>query len=180
MNEEWKLVPWNAAYEVSSFGRVRSVDRVIHIVDGRVRCLRGRLIKTCLAGRDKREVVRLVECSGQRGQAYYVSRLVLLAFVGDPVGGMEASHINGDRLDNRLANLCWESRAENEARKAAHGTRLHGDKAPWAKLTEAAVRSMRAEYSGARGDAARLARKYGIDTRHAWAIVKRHAWKSVV
>lgn len=48
---------------------------------------------------------------------------VLLAFVGPrPSPAHHGAHGNGDQLDNRLSNLSWKTKVENEADKRAHGT----------------------------------------------------------
>lgn len=46
-----------------------------------------------------------------------VHRLVLMAFVGMPPEGKECDHINRVRDDNRLENLRWVTKIENEANK---------------------------------------------------------------
>jgi len=52
-----------------------------------------------------------------------VHRLVALTFLGPPVGERkEAAHKNGKPSDNRLENIVWSSRSENEQHKRAHGT----------------------------------------------------------
>lgn len=43
----------------------------------------------------------------------YVHRLVLTAFVGQPLVGQVCDHWNGNRHDNRLSNLRWCSQKEN-------------------------------------------------------------------
>lgn len=43
----------------------------------------------------------------------YVHRLVLEAFVGPCLEGMECDHINTDPGDNRLENLRWVTRSQN-------------------------------------------------------------------
>lgn len=44
---------------------------------------------------------------------FYVHRLILITFAGDPPAGCEACHNNGVPDDNRLANLRWDTRSEN-------------------------------------------------------------------
>ena len=70
-------------------------------------------------------------------------RLVLDAFIGPCPPGHEASHLNGDPSDNRLANLTWESRPENNRRKHEHGTAPVGEANPAAKFTAEQVRAIR-------------------------------------
>src|SRR5436309_3088927 len=46
------------------------------------------------------------------GQSYWrtVHRLVLEAFVGPRLPGMECRHLDGNTKNNRLSNICWGSR----------------------------------------------------------------------
>ena len=49
-----------------------------------------------------------------------VSRIVCLAFHGEPDNdSMHASHIDGNRKNNRADNLCWESASWNNHRRVA-------------------------------------------------------------
>jgi hypothetical protein len=67
------------------------------------------------------------------------SRLVLMEFVGIPADGLEACHNNGNRSDDRLTNLRWDSRKANHEDKRKHGTAPIGVKHPMAKLNEEQV-----------------------------------------
>lgn len=51
------------------------------------------------------------------GQRYdfFVHRLVLETFVGPCPVGMESCHNNGDKNDNRVENLRWDTSAANKA-----------------------------------------------------------------
>jgi hypothetical protein len=40
-------------------------------------------------------------------RAFYVHRLVAEAFLGPRPAGKETMHLNGDRTDNRVANLAY-------------------------------------------------------------------------
>jgi hypothetical protein len=53
---------------------------------------------------------------------YYVHRVILETFVGPCPEGCETRHLNGNNRDNRLQNLCWGTKKENEADKLNHGT----------------------------------------------------------
>lgn len=79
---------------------------------------------------------------------YFVHRVVLLAFIGDPpTPRHQARHLNGDRTDNHLANLAWGTPRENSADRARHGTTARGERNGYAKLTDdnvAAARVLRA------------------------------------
>jgi hypothetical protein len=126
--EEWRSVPTDCRYEVSSFGRVR-----------RIRAVGGyRYLKYRKAG------AGYLQVSLGRRNNNYVHRLVLFAFVGPPpVGKPEAAHWNGVITDNRLKNLRWSNHIENESDKIRHGTGPIGERNGMAKLTEKQVREIK-------------------------------------
>lgn len=112
--ERWKAVPeYEGLYEVSDFGRVKSLDRVTN--GGRQKGMIRRLTDTpsghlCVSL--SREGVQ---------KTYLVHRLVLRAFVSDCPPDTETRHLNDDPKDNRLANLRWGSRPENMLDRVRNG-----------------------------------------------------------
>jgi hypothetical protein len=112
--EQWRPAPGWSAYEVSSRGRVRSVDRVL--TDGRE--AGGKPLKP---SKDKDGYRYVILVNGPERWRVHVGRLVLFTFGGwPPEPGMEALHGNGRRWDNRLANLRWGTKPENGADRRRH------------------------------------------------------------
>lgn len=123
--EEWCAIPGQEGrYEVSNLGRVRSLRRrgKSHGV-GYDRPRPEPLVMRLDTTPDGYRTVHLAGSPRRR-----VHRLVLEAFVGPCPAGHEGSHLNGDRADNRLANLRWLIHVENETHKVLHGTLPTGDR----------------------------------------------------
>lgn len=86
-------------YEVSSYGRIRSFGRC----------------GTRLLKRAKNRAYRQVTiCINGRRAAVCVHRVVAEAFLQRPEWGEDVHHINHDPSDNRLVNLCWVTKSQNQ------------------------------------------------------------------
>lgn len=117
--ERWlPVVGFESVYEVSDYGRVRSVDRVVALKNHpklKYRTMRGRVLfqKTNLpSGRGyKRKQVCL--CKENREFTFNVARLVAEAFLPNPENKPFVLHLNDDATDNRVQNLQWGDHAEN-------------------------------------------------------------------
>lgn len=112
-------------YEVSTCGRVRSVDRVIIDSIGRVRRLKGRPLVPKM-GTTGHWVVILSIADLPHTRA--IHRLVLETFVGPRPAGMEGCHGPAGQLDNHLTNLRWDTRSENQLDRVRHGTHYWANK----------------------------------------------------
>ena len=75
-----------------------------------------------------------------------VSRLVLLAFRGQPRRGHECCHKNGDATDDRLRNVRWGTRRSNCADKRRHGTAPTGARNGNAKITSTTAVEIRTRW----------------------------------
>lgn len=114
--EVWRpVVGYELSYEVSTEGRVRSLDRVD--TNGRTR--RG-VILVNLIGSSGYPQVNLHY--GGHQETRHVHRLVIEAFGTEPKDGEEVRHMNGNPLDNSIANLAWGTHLENMHDQQVHGT----------------------------------------------------------
>jgi hypothetical protein len=112
------------------------------------------------------------------GKYSQVSRLVLMAFVGSPETGAEASHLDGNPLNNALGNLAWETRQENEDHKVEHGTRPMGESQYFSKLTDDRVREIRwLRQCGWK--LTELAERYGVYMTTIGKVCSGETWKHV-
>lgn len=107
-----------------------------------------------------------------------VHRLVLEAFVGPCPEGMEACHADGNRTNNALSNLRWDTPKANAADRERHGKTYRGERIRLAKLTPERVLQIRAEYAA--GTPHRhLAARHGVNESTTRAIIAGRAWRHV-
>jgi len=105
--EQWLwVVGYEGAYEVSTYGRVRSVDRE----DSIGRKLTGMVMKQTINDDGYHQIVLSLE---GKSRTFKVHRLVGIAFIPNPEGKPEINHIDEDKSNNYLYNLEWNTRQEN-------------------------------------------------------------------
>ncbi|MCA1984209.1 NUMOD4 motif-containing HNH endonuclease [Nocardioides nematodiphilus] len=126
--EQWTQIPGFPDYLVSDQGRVMSFRRKAT-----------RILKP---GGSTYPVVTLCRDDGKK--AFLVHHLVLLAFEGPRPKGMEVRHLNGKETDNRLVNLAYGTKKQNELDKRIHGR--SGKKLTWSDARE--MRALWKEKSG--------------------------------
>lgn len=134
MIEVWKAVDRAPeTYEVSNLGRVRSIDRV----DARGCHRRGKLLT---GSKDTHGYWQVSLWYNHRTNLVLVHHLVLEAFIGSKPEGLQACHNNGDRTDNQVGNLRWDTPAANLDDQYKHGRQQPRGEEHWnAKLTESEV-----------------------------------------
>jgi len=107
-----------------------------------------------------------------------VHTFVALAFIGKRQSGMQIRHIDGNRNNNRLSNLCYGTVSENANDKRAHGTMTLGEKSPAAKLTERQVREIRIRAKAGEIQK-RLSEEYGVNPMQISRIIRGERWGHV-
>jgi len=172
-NEQWAPANgYEGVYEVSTYGRVRSLDRLIVSVTGQKYMLPGVMLKLQL---DKRGYYWVSFSLHSRIKRKYVHQLVLDTFVRPKRPGEEGRHLNGCPTDNRLNNLAWGTKAENIADAKAHGTFPVLERRPGAKLTRAQVRAIFTSNESS----SVLARQNGVGIGVVRQIKLRETWAAV-
>lgn len=110
--EIWKDVPgYEGHYQVSSWGNVKSLDRVINRSGTQGNpSLPGRLLSQ---QKNDKGYLRVRLCLNAKNKTARVSRLVALAFVPNPDNLPEVNHDDLDKENNHYKNLSWSTRIEN-------------------------------------------------------------------
>lgn len=165
--------PW---YEVSNHGRVRRAVPGPATRSGRV-----------LTG-GKVSGYPTVTLRGEGGAqaSFLVHHLVATAFLppcpgehGAGRGRLQLDHINGDRRDNRAANLRWVTYRQNEANKKRLGRTARGEGHGCAVLDCAAVVSIREAYATGDVSQAELADRFGVAHGTIGQVVRGRNWSHV-
>ena len=109
--ELWKPISgYEGIYEVSSLGRVRSLDRVVVDYRGIEKSVGGKILKPGVTNKGY-YIVSLN--SVDKRHTLTVHRLVANAFVPNLDNKPQVNHINGIKTDNRICNLEWLTNEEN-------------------------------------------------------------------
>lgn len=163
--EIWRPIDAAPSYSVSSFGRVARV----HGGQGARPLLRRQDLENSGYYR-----VRLFENGKQIRLS--VHRLVATAFLGPPpTKKHQVAHYDNDKTNNCVENLRWATCAENIADKNRHGTQARGETQTKAKLTNEAVRAIRASDL----TNAELSRQFNVSWTTIDRVRKRQNWAHV-
>lgn len=175
MIEIWKpVVGLENIYSVSNVGRIKRT--------GKARGARvGHFIRPQIGGTDGKYHKVIL---GRNHGRDYVHRIVAKAFHGPPpTTKHEVNHINGNTKDNRVDNLEWVTRSENNyhsytalGRKASPSV---GEKQWNSKLTEDKVREIRRLWATNEYLQRELADMFGVLQTTISRIVLYQSWKHI-
>ncbi|AAP74502.1 HNH endonuclease [Lactobacillus phage phiJL-1] len=116
--EIWKSLPSVSGVEVSTLGRVRTLDKVVSS-EKYTRFQKGRVLKPFDSGKGYLQVG--IQIDGKRTMKY-VHRLVAQTFINNLDGLPEINHKDNNPLNNNVSNLEWCTREYNMAYKEKYGT----------------------------------------------------------
>ena len=117
MKEIWKDIKgYEGYYQVSNLGRVKSLFRQVKHSQGNVRNHYERILKNNYDGNGYASVGLYKNAKAKK---VHVHRLVMLAFEENPHNKPEVNHLDENKKNNRLDNLEWVTKKENEN----HGTK---------------------------------------------------------
>lgn len=105
MIEQWLPIEgYDGLYEVSNFGRFRSVSRVYTRSNGLKQTLHGKILHPA---KYKREQLRIQFIKNKICKNYMACHLVMNAFKGKHPTKKHIKHLDGNKENNRLDNLEW-------------------------------------------------------------------------
>jgi hypothetical protein len=99
---------YEGIYQVSNYGNVKSLERIIIRKDGKQRTIKNKIKEGTHTKGYKR--VALVDVIGN-SKNFYVHRLVMQEFVGK--SDLYVDHIDGNPENNKLENLRYATNSEN-------------------------------------------------------------------
>lgn len=110
--EIWKPIKgFEDRYIVSNYGNVRSLDTPIVFKNGNIIMRKGKPITPHINNSGYYRFS--ASAGGKHYTTILVHRAVAEAFIPNPLLLSDVNHINENKLDNRVANLCWMSHGEN-------------------------------------------------------------------
>lgn len=116
MKEIWKDIEgYEGLYQVSNFGRVQSLDRVVNSKRGWSKFVKGRELRLAKHHYGYSQVSLL---KNNRSKSAWVHSLVAKAFLPNPKGYPMINHIDEDKSNNLVTNLEWCDARHN----ARHGS----------------------------------------------------------
>lgn len=186
MTELWKDIKgFEGAYQVSSLGRVRSLDRKVRNKNG-FSSKKASFITPHWRGREtkgkspKTNPLRYMSVGLWEKKKQYnftVHRLVALAFIPNPQEKPEVNHIDGNRENNKASNLEWCTRQENVEHAIKSGLHMpYGEDHHGAKLNWEKVKEIREKYVPRKYSQHRLAREYGVNQDTIHSVVNNLTW----
>ena len=132
--EEWrKIEGYEDLYEVSNHGRVKSL--------GNDKTRKEKILK---GGINIHGYHYITLSKNKKLKNYLVHRLVVLHFINNDDNKPEVNHIDGNKKNNHISNLEWNTRSENMLHAVDTGLRnIKGEKNGNSKLSEEQVLEIR-------------------------------------
>lgn len=175
--EEWRDVyGFEGYYKISNTGRVKSLERMKHTPGTTTQYkIKEKELKPWLHG-DGYYIVELWKDGKRSPKRIHV--LIMEAFVCPRPEGMDCCHNDGNRTNNDLSNLRWDTRKSNCEDAIKQGTFIRGNKCWKSKLKECEVLLIRELWS--KGIKQKiLSKMFKVDESAIYSIVRRINWKHI-
>lgn len=127
MNDElWKPIEgYEGLYEISTWGRVRSLARTVVTCGGRTWKKKDKILKPVNNGHG---YLVITLSKDMTLKTVLIHRLVALAFIPNPCGYPMINHRDEDKKNNRVENLEWCDAAYNVNYGTANARRSYTEK----------------------------------------------------
>lgn len=122
MKELWIDIPGFEHYQLSNFGRLRSVGARLEKSKGKELKLYARAGKSY-----RRYLMAVLRCKAtKKSFSFYVHRLLWELFVGPIPDGYQIDHKDGNSLNNSLDNLRLATPSQNSINRKGYSKKIKG------------------------------------------------------
>ena len=110
--EIWKDIKgYEGMYQISNYGRVKGLERWTHFKNGKKPRLEPeRILKF---KKHHKGYLKAQLRKEDKMKSYFIHRLVAQAFIPNPEEKSQVNHIDGDKTNNHVSNLEWNTQSEN-------------------------------------------------------------------
>lgn len=122
-SEEWKDINgYEGIYQVSSFGRIKSLPRKVIKSNGRTHTVNESIRKP---HETKDGYLRIRLSNGENAKSLLIHRIVAEHFIENINSKLEVNHLDEDKKNNHVTNLEWCTRQENMEYSSWCYNRMH-------------------------------------------------------
>lgn len=178
MKEVWKPFPPRRGYEVSSRGRIRSLDRYLKLktANGDItnRFHRGKILKL-----DRFHHDGYTRFTTKNGDRWLLNRAVCWSFNGPPPTNKHfAAHLDGCPQNNKPNNLSWVTAKENSSHRIIHGTMKVGEDNHMSKLKNNNIKIILHKYKSGL-TMQKIADEFGMCINSIWNVIQGNTWRHI-
>jgi len=163
--EQWKDIKgYEGIYQISNYGRIKSLARKVGSRNGALKPLPEKIVKPLYT---KAGYLNLVASKKQVRETLVVHHLVAKYFIGERPEGLVIDHIDGNITNNHVSNLKYVTNKENLRKR--HDIKLDEKKVReiWGLIGEGKPQGLIAQMYGITQPMVS-----GIKTGRAWTDVK--------
>lgn len=177
-NEYRDIVGYEGLYQVSNFGKVKSLERKVNAKNNTMAIRPEKLLKGSVNVYGY-PCVHLIKDGVVSGK--FIHRLVAQAFIPNPESKPCINHIDGIKTNNDVNNLEWCTYSENNIHsyKIGLATAPFGEKCGAGKLTEIQVLEIREKYKSKKYYQYELAEIYKVHQTAIHKIVANKTWRHI-
>jgi DNA-binding XRE family transcriptional regulator len=169
-------------YQVSNYGNVRSLDRVIKEKTGKTQTLKDRILKQ----RTNPSGYYYIGLGKNGSKATFaIHQLVAQAFLDNPNNKPTVNHITGIKTDNNVSNLEWATYSENlehaynSGLRASVSSKALGKKNYKRKLKTEQVLEIKHLLAAGNMTHKEIAKKYGVSRSTVGNINSNRYWSHI-